>query len=76
MLGAVSAIYEVRFDGIVVQAVILTIAVLVATLLLYMVGAVKASGRLARGVTVAMGGLVLLYLFGWVSSLFGVDAAF
>ena len=76
LLGAVSAIYEVRFDGIVVQAVILTIAVLVATLLLYMVGAVKASGRLARGVTVAMGGLVLLYLFGWVLSLFGVDAAF
>ena len=76
MLGAVSAVYEVRFDGIVVQAVILTIAVLVATLLLYMVGAVNASGRLARGVTVAMGGLVLLYLFGWISSLFGVDAAF
>lgn len=76
MLGALSAIYEVRFDGIVVQAVILTIAVLVATLLLYMVGAVKASGRLARGVTIAMGGLILLYLFGWIMSLFGVDAAF
>ena len=76
MLGAISAIYEVRFDGIIVQAVILTIAVLVATLLLYMVGAVKATGRLARGVTVAMGGLLLLYLFGWIMSIFGVNAAF
>jgi len=76
ILGAVSAIYEVRFDGIVVEAVILTISVLFATLILYLIGVVKGSNRLARGVTVAMGGLVLLYLFGWIMSLFGVDAAF
>ena len=76
ILGAISAIYEVRFDGIVVQAVILTIAVLLATLVLYLVGAVRATRRMARGVTVAMGGVVLLYAFGWILSLFGVDAAF
>ena len=76
MMGAISAIYEVRFDGILIQAVILTIAVLAATLLLYLLGLVKGSTRLARGVTVAMGGLVLLYLFGWILSLFGADAAF
>jgi uncharacterized YccA/Bax inhibitor family protein len=76
MLGAISAIYEVRFDGVVVQAVILTIAVLVGTLVLYLLGLVRATGRLVRGVIVAMTGLVLLYLFGWIMSLFGVDAAF
>jgi uncharacterized YccA/Bax inhibitor family protein len=76
MLGAISAVYEVRFDGVVVQAVILTIAVLVGTLVLYLLGLVRATGRLARGVIVAMTGLVLLYLFGWIMSLFGVDAAF
>jgi uncharacterized YccA/Bax inhibitor family protein len=76
VLGAVSAIYEVRWDGIVVQAVILTIGVLLATLALYLVGLVRGSTKLARGVTVAMGGLVLLYLFGWILWLFGVDAAF
>jgi uncharacterized YccA/Bax inhibitor family protein len=76
MLGAISAIYEIRFDGVVVQAVILTIGVLVGTLVLYLLGLVRATGRLARGVIVAMTGLVLLYLFGWIMSLFGVDAAF
>jgi uncharacterized YccA/Bax inhibitor family protein len=76
VLGAISAIYEIRFDGIIVQAVILTIAVLLGTLLLYLFGIVRATSRLARGVIVAMGGLVMLYLFGWILSLFGVDAAF
>lgn len=76
LLGAVSAIYDVRFDGIVAQAVILTVAVLFATLALHLVGAVRATSRMARGVTVAMGGLVLLYGFGWLMSLFGIDVAF
>jgi uncharacterized YccA/Bax inhibitor family protein len=76
LLGAISAIYEVRFDGIVTQAVILTIAVLAATLALYLMGAVRATRRFTRGLIVAMGGLLLLYLFGWVMSLFGADAAF
>jgi uncharacterized YccA/Bax inhibitor family protein len=76
MLGAISAIYEVRFDGIVVQAVILTIGVLVGTIVLYLFGLVRATRRLARGVMVAMAGLILLYLFGAILTLFGVDAAF
>ena len=76
VMGAISAIYEIRWDGIVSQAVILTIAVLVATLVLYLLGIVKGSPRLARGVYVAMGGLLVLYLFGWILTWFGVDAAF
>lgn len=76
LLGAISAVYDVRFDGIVVQAVILTVAVLLATLLLHLLGVLQATSRMARGVTVAMGGLVLLYAFGWVLSIFGVDIAF
>jgi uncharacterized YccA/Bax inhibitor family protein len=76
VLGAVSAIYEIRWDGIVSRAVILTIGVLFATLALYALGLLRGSTRLARGVSAAMGGLILLYLFGWILSLFGVDAAF
>lgn len=55
---------------------ILTIAVLAATLVLYLLGPVKGSTRPVRGVTVAMGGLILLNLFGWILSLLGAVAAF
>ncbi len=75
-LGAVSAVYEIRFEGIVGQTVVLTIGVLLGTLTLYLLGVVRASGRLVRGVMVAMVGLVMLYLFGFILSLFGVDAYF
>lgn len=44
-LGAISAIYDARFDGIVVQAVILTFGTLFAMLAAYRAGLIKATEK-------------------------------
>ena len=75
-LGALSKAFEVRWDGIVFQAVLATIGVFVATLALYVFGIVKVTRRFAMVVIGATFGIFLLYLFGAILSIFGVDVVF
>jgi uncharacterized YccA/Bax inhibitor family protein len=75
-LGALSKAFEVRWDGIVFQAVLATIGVFFATLALYVFGIVKVTKRFAAVVIGATLGIFLLYLFGALLSLFGVDVVF
>jgi uncharacterized YccA/Bax inhibitor family protein len=75
-MGAISRVYESYYDGIVAQALFATVAVFVACLILYLVGFVKVSGRFVRVVVAATFGIALLYLFGWLFSLFGIDLLF
>lgn len=70
-LGAVSAMFELRFPGIVMQAVGLTFATLAALLLAYRSGLVKASENFKLGVVAATGGIALLYLVQMGLNLFG-----
>jgi uncharacterized YccA/Bax inhibitor family protein len=76
LLGIASRYFNVAFDGIVLQAVLATLAVFLATLLLYSLGVIKVTSRFAIGVMVAMGGLVLLYGVAFLLSLFGVHFLF
>lgn len=76
MLGIVSAFYNLEFDGIVLQAVLLTVAIFTAMLLLYMLGIIKVTARFVAGIMGAMVGLLLLYLVAWLLSLFGVNLSF
>jgi uncharacterized YccA/Bax inhibitor family protein len=61
-LGGISAFMELRFPGIVVQAIMLTIGVLAAMLLLYRTGVIKVTDKFRMGVVAATGGIALLYL--------------
>ena len=70
-LGGISAMYQAKYAGIVVQAVGLTLFTLVALLLVYRSGLIKVSDNFRIGVMAATGGIALLYLVGFVLSFFG-----
>ena len=70
-LGSLSALFESRFPGIVVQAVGLTFGTLFALLMAYRSGLIKATENFKLGVTAATGGICLLYLISFVLSFFG-----
>ena len=61
-LGSISAMYELRFDGIVFQAVLLTFGTLFALLMAYRSGLIKATENFKLGVVAATGGIALVYL--------------
>jgi uncharacterized YccA/Bax inhibitor family protein len=75
-VGAISRVYDVYYDGIVGQALLATIAVFIACLLLYSVRAVRVTGRFVKVVFGATLGIALLYLIGWFLSIFGIDLLF
>ena len=70
-IGAISAVFEQRFPGIVMQAVGLTFGTLAALLLAYRSGLVKATENFKLGVVAATGGIFLLYLVNMGMQLFG-----
>lgn len=72
-VGAISKLYEVQFDGIVLQAVGLTIGVFVMMLVLYATGTIKVTDRLRKGIFAATGAVCLVYLVTLVARLFGSD---
>ena len=75
-LGAISKAFEVQWDGIVFQAVLATVGVFFATLALYVFGVVKVTRKFQMVVIGATCGIFLLYVFGALLSLFGVDVMF
>jgi len=75
-LGAISALFEQRYPGIVVQAVGLTFGTLAALLLAYTSGLIKPTENFKLGVTAATGGVFLLYLASFVLGFFGVHIGF
>lgn len=75
-LGAISKAFELRWDGIVLQAVLATVGVFFATLALYVFGVVKVTKKFQAVVIGATLGIFVMYLLGFVLSLFGVDMVF
>ncbi len=72
-LGAVSAVFEMRFPGIVMQAVLLTFGTLFALLMAYRSGLIKATENFKLGVVAATGGIALVYLATIVLGFFGIQ---
>jgi len=72
-LGAVSAFFEIRFPGIVMQAVGLTFGTLFALLMAYRSGLIKATENFKLGVVAATGAIALLYLVNLGMHLFGFE---
>jgi len=69
-LGAISAMFEARYHGIVIQAVLASIGVLAVMLFLYRSGVIKVTQKFRMGVAAATGGILLLYLVQWGISAF------
>ena len=72
-LGAISAAFNAQTEGIVGAAILSTVGVFVVALFLYMTRIVRPTQKMAFGVTAAIGGLALLYLFVFVMSIFDWD---
>jgi uncharacterized YccA/Bax inhibitor family protein len=75
-IGAISRTYETFYDGIVGQAIFTSLCVFLACLVLYGFRIVKVTGKFAGTVIGAMFGLLVLYLVGWIFTLFGVHFRF
>ncbi len=73
LMGVISAAYEVRFDGIVVQAVAGTLMVAAVTLVLYTSGRLRATPQFRKVTVVATLGVMGLYLLNLGLRLFGGD---
>lgn len=71
-LGAISAIYNAQFQGIVMQAVMLTFGIMLALLFAYRSGLIKATENFKLGVVAATGGVALIYLATIGLGLFGI----
>ena len=69
-LGAISAMFDAQTDGIVGAAVLSTLSVFVVALLLYITRIIKPTRKMAFAVAAGLGGLVLLYFFVFILSIF------
>ena len=70
-LGGISAMFEARFPGIVMQAVGLTFGTLAALLMAYRSGLIRATENFKLGVVAATGGIFILYLVSFGMSFVG-----
>ncbi|KAF1710430.1 hypothetical protein CSC70_07050 [Pseudoxanthomonas kalamensis DSM 18571] len=75
-LGAISALYNHLYEGIVLQAVMLTFGTLFALLLAYRSGLIKATENFKLGVVAATGGIALVYLATIVLGFFDIRIPF
>ncbi|REK39949.1 MAG: hypothetical protein DWQ20_02575, partial [Actinobacteria bacterium] len=73
LVGAISSIYETFYDGIVVQAILATLAVFVAMLFLYANRITRVTQRLRSTVVLATAGIALFYLISIGLSFFNVQ---
>ncbi len=76
VLGAVSHLYEADSSGIVLQALIGTIAVFFGVLFAYSTGLLRATPKFRRTVILATFGIMCVYLVGFIGNLIGLNLAF
>ncbi len=72
-LGGISAIFEARFPGIVIQAVGLTFGTLLCLLFAYKSGFIKATENFKLGVVAATGGIGIIYFASIMLGFFGIQ---
>jgi uncharacterized YccA/Bax inhibitor family protein len=75
-LGGISAFYEARFHGIVIQAVALTFGTAFALLMAYKSRLIQATQNFKLGVAAATGGIFLLYMASFILGFFGIRIGF
>jgi len=76
LLGGISAIFESMYPGVVMRAVLLTLAVFFAMLFLYRSGIIKVTKKLQMGIFAATAGIAVVYLVSFIGSFFGMEFSF
>ncbi len=71
-LGVVSHIFEIRYPGIVLQAVGATLGVFLLMLFLYNNRIIRVTGRLKLGIIAATFGIAIFYFVSMILSFFGI----
>lgn len=72
-LGGISYVFASYYDGIVFQAIFLTLAILVAMLMAYRSGWIKVTEKFKLGLIAATGGVFIFYFASFILGLFGVN---
>jgi uncharacterized YccA/Bax inhibitor family protein len=72
VLGGLSAMFELRYPGIAIEAVGLTFGTLFVMLFLYKSGVIKVTQKFRMGVVAATGGIAIFYLLTWLLSMFHI----
>jgi uncharacterized YccA/Bax inhibitor family protein len=75
-LGGISAMFNVAYEGIVLQAVMLTFGVLGVMLFLYATRIIKPTENFKLGVVSATSAIFLIYLATWILRMFDVGIPF
>jgi len=75
-MGGISAMFEMQYPGIVIQAVGLTFGTLAVLLLAYKTGLIKPTENFRFMIVAATGGIAVLYLVSFVMSFFGTSIGF
>lgn len=75
-LGGISALFNVQYPGIAVQAIGLTFGTLAVMLFLYESGIIRATEKFKLGVFAATGAIFLIYLVSLILSFFGIQVGF
>ncbi|NUN68587.1 MAG: Bax inhibitor-1/YccA family protein [Bacteroidetes bacterium] len=75
-IGGISAFFEARYEGIVLQAVSLTFGTAGALLVAYKSGVIKATENFKLGIFAATGGIALVYLVNMIMGFFGSNLSF
>ncbi len=70
-LGGLSGIFESRFPGIVIQAIMLTFGVFFCMLMIYKSRLIKVTENLRMGIVAATGGVAVVYLISFIGGFFG-----
>jgi len=76
VLGAISAVFERMYPGIVIKAVGLSIGVLAIMLFVYGTGIIRVTEKLKIGIVAATGAICLVYVVDIVASFFGTRLPF
>jgi uncharacterized YccA/Bax inhibitor family protein len=75
-LGALSANYEKLYNGITMQAALLTMCVFIALLVAYRFRLIKATKNFRLGVFAATAGIALMYLVSMILGFFGITVPY
>lgn len=72
-LGAISVMYANMYEGIVFNAVALTLGIFAAMLMIYRSGLIEVTQKFRMGIIAATGGIALVYLASIVLGFFGIN---
>jgi uncharacterized YccA/Bax inhibitor family protein len=76
LIGSMSLTLESVYPGIAIQAVVVTMMVAASMLTLYRTGVIKVNQKLKAIVGSALMGIMMLYLFSFLFSMFGFQLTF